>query len=158
MSDAVNHPAHYGGADNPYEAIKVIEAWALGFNLGNAVKYISRAGKKDARLQDLKKAAWYLQREIASQESVAAAPQWCCRKGEILRVKVCPECAEASDAAPPPPARVTTAVPAVPRSTELAISQALFEALGRPSDWAGIEDADMRLIVALARASDGGQR
>lgn len=32
MSDAVNHPAHYGGEDNPYEAIKVIEAWKLGFN------------------------------------------------------------------------------------------------------------------------------
>jgi hypothetical protein len=56
MSEAVNHPAHYGGADNPYEAIKVIEAWGLGFCLGNTVKYISRAGKKDALLQDLKKA------------------------------------------------------------------------------------------------------
>lgn len=68
MSDAVNHPAHYGGADNPYEAIKVIEAWQLGFNLGNTVKYISRAGKKDARLQDLKKALWYLDREITNLE------------------------------------------------------------------------------------------
>jgi hypothetical protein len=38
MSDNVNHPQHYGGADNPYEAIKVIEAWQLGFCLGNAVK------------------------------------------------------------------------------------------------------------------------
>lgn len=47
--DAVNHPAHYGGADNPYEAIKVITAWDLGFNLGNTVKYISRAGKKEDR-------------------------------------------------------------------------------------------------------------
>jgi hypothetical protein len=46
MTDAVNHPSHYGGADNPYEAIKVIEAWSLGFCLGNAIKYISRAGKK----------------------------------------------------------------------------------------------------------------
>jgi len=68
MTDAVNHPAHYGGADNPYEAIKVIEAWSLGFCLGNTVKYISRAGKKDAQLQDLKKARWYLDREIASIE------------------------------------------------------------------------------------------
>ena len=64
----VSHPAHYGGADNPYEAIKVIEAWGLGFNLGNVVKYISRAGKKGDRLEDLKKAAWYLQREIGSIE------------------------------------------------------------------------------------------
>lgn len=60
----VQHPAHYGGADNPYEAIKVIEAWDLNFNLGNTIKYISRAGKKDSILQDLQKAAWYLNREI----------------------------------------------------------------------------------------------
>jgi hypothetical protein len=72
MSEAVDHPAHYGGADNPYEAIKVIEAWGLGFCLGNTVKYISRAGKKDALLQDLKKAAWYLQREIENQEKANA--------------------------------------------------------------------------------------
>lgn len=42
----VDHPAYYGGANNPYEAIKVIEAWDLDFCLGNTVKYISRAGKK----------------------------------------------------------------------------------------------------------------
>lgn len=69
MAEAVNHPAHYGGADNPYEAIKVIEAWSLGFNLGNAVKYLSRAGKKGDRLEDLKKARWYLDREIANEET-----------------------------------------------------------------------------------------
>ena len=69
MTEAVNHPAHYGGADNPYEAIKVIEAWGLGFNLGNTVKYVSRAGKKgDTRLEDLKKARWYLDREIMNME------------------------------------------------------------------------------------------
>ena len=72
MTEAVNHPAHYGGADNPYEAIKVIEAWQLGFCLGNAVKYISRAGKKGDALEDLKKAAWYLQREIDNRERAAA--------------------------------------------------------------------------------------
>jgi hypothetical protein len=68
--EAVNHPAHYGGADNPYEAIKVIEAWGLGFCLGNTVKYISRAGRKAAAptLQDLKKARWYLDREISNLE------------------------------------------------------------------------------------------
>jgi hypothetical protein len=66
MSDNVNHPSHYGGEDNLYEAIKVIEAWNLGFCLGNAVKYISRAGKKDKskEVEDLEKAVWYLQREI----------------------------------------------------------------------------------------------
>ena len=72
MSDAVNHPSHYGGADNPYEAIKVIEAWNLGFCLGNTVKYISRAGKKGALLEDLKKARWYLDREIAKQIGMTA--------------------------------------------------------------------------------------
>ena len=66
--ETVDHPAHYGGADNPYEAIKVIEAWGLNFHLGNTVKYISRAGKKGAPLEDLKKARWYLDREIANAE------------------------------------------------------------------------------------------
>lgn len=68
MSEQVNHPNHYGGADNPYEAIKVIEAWDLGFHLGNTVKYISRFGKKQNKdndiVQDLEKAKWYLEREI----------------------------------------------------------------------------------------------
>lgn len=94
MADSIDHPAHYGGADNPYEAIKVIEAWDLGFCLGNCVKYICRAGKKRQRyhtqkcydrmvahsetcscdfdssidrvtqLEDLRKAQWYLSREI----------------------------------------------------------------------------------------------
>jgi hypothetical protein len=66
MKDSVNHPTHYGGEDNTYEAIKVIEAWGLDFCLGNVVKYISRAGKKDPNkeLEDLKKAVWYLNRRI----------------------------------------------------------------------------------------------
>lgn len=68
MSEAVNHPSHYGGEDNPYEAIKVIDAWGLGFCLGNTVKYIARAGKKRKRLQDLKKARWYLDHEIEKLE------------------------------------------------------------------------------------------
>jgi hypothetical protein len=66
----VNHPNHYGGEDNTYEAIKVIEAWDLDFHLGNTVKYISRAGKKEVNkeLQDLKKALWYLERKIDNLE------------------------------------------------------------------------------------------
>lgn len=66
MPDMVNNPQHYGGESNPYEAIKVIEAWNLGFNLGNAVKYIARAGKKrrGSLVEDLQKARWYLDREI----------------------------------------------------------------------------------------------
>ena len=61
--EAVNHPAYYktGGI----EAIDVIEAWNLDFCLGNTVKYIARCGKKsDKVVEDLKKAAWYLNREI----------------------------------------------------------------------------------------------
>jgi hypothetical protein len=71
MSEQVNHPQHYGGEDNQYEAIKVIEAWDLDFHLGNTVKYISRAGKKDVdkELQDLNKALWYLQRKIENLEN-----------------------------------------------------------------------------------------
>jgi len=68
--EQVNHPQHYGGQDNPYEAIKVIDAWELGFSLGNTVKYISRAGKKgkDKELEDLRKALWYLQHHIETLE------------------------------------------------------------------------------------------
>ena len=67
--ETVNHPPHYGGKDSPYEAIKVIEAWQLGFNLGNTLKYIAREGKKDAyaSLDDLRKAAFYLNREIENR-------------------------------------------------------------------------------------------
>ena len=73
----VDHPAHYGGADDPYEAIKVIEAWNLGFALGNAVKYICRHGKKPgvraAGVRDLEKAAWYLNREIENRKKGGAS-------------------------------------------------------------------------------------
>jgi len=64
--EMVKNPDHYGGASNPYEAIKVIEAWDLDFHLGNTVKYISRAGKKypEKELEDLLKAKWYLERKI----------------------------------------------------------------------------------------------
>lgn len=70
MQEQVNHPSHYGGKDNPYEAIKVIDAWNLDFCLGNVVKYISRAGKKgnNSKEQDLKKALWYLEHEIESMK------------------------------------------------------------------------------------------
>ena len=71
MAEAVKHPEHYGGEESPYEAIKVIEAWGLDFYLGNTVKYISRAGKKDPKklVEDLKKAEWYLQRRISQLET-----------------------------------------------------------------------------------------
>lgn len=64
--EKVDHPTHYGGKDNTYEAIKVIEAWGLNFSLGSVLKYISRAGRKDgeSELDDLRKALWYLNREV----------------------------------------------------------------------------------------------
>lgn len=61
--DKINHPQHYI-AGRKYEPIDVIEDWGLGFHLGNAVKYLSRAGRKEDALEDLKKAAWYIDREI----------------------------------------------------------------------------------------------
>ncbi len=62
MSDAVNHPSHYN--DGRYEVIEFIEDYGVGFHVGNAIKYISRAGKKDPSkdIQDLNKAIWYLTR------------------------------------------------------------------------------------------------
>ncbi len=70
-NEQVDHPAHYGGKDNPYETIRVIEAWGMNFNRGNALKYLSRAGKKqpssrESAITDLEKAIWYLQREVNS--------------------------------------------------------------------------------------------
>jgi hypothetical protein len=67
VKEEVNHPPHYtvGGV----ETIDFIEAKQLNFNLGNVVKYLSRAGEKDSDpLQDLQKARWYLNREIARVE------------------------------------------------------------------------------------------
>lgn len=64
--DPVNHPSHY--TDGKYECIDFIEGHMLGFCLGNAVKYISRAGKKEgvSAEQDLKKALWYVERQISN--------------------------------------------------------------------------------------------
>jgi hypothetical protein len=67
----VNHPSHYQfGKNNEYEAIKVIDAWGLGFSLGNTIKYISRAGRKDKtkEIEDLKKAMFYLEHHIKTLE------------------------------------------------------------------------------------------
>lgn len=76
MSDNVNHPAHY--TDGKIEVIDFIEDKKLGFHLGNAVKYICRAGKKDPEktIEDLQKAEWYLHREIqrlSAQKTARAA-------------------------------------------------------------------------------------
>lgn len=65
MPDVIN-PQHYKGFTGGAEPIDIAEH--LGFNLGNVVKYAARAGKKDDRLQDLRKALYYLQREISREE------------------------------------------------------------------------------------------
>lgn len=64
VNDVINHPAHY--TDGKFETIEAIEAWRPGYHLGNAVKYISRAGKKskDTELEDLRKARWYIKRYL----------------------------------------------------------------------------------------------
>lgn len=71
----VNHPPHYTRHGEAYETIKVIEAWQLGFHLGNVVKYISRAGDKpgNSKLKDLEKARWYLDRAIQLEKEVSDA-------------------------------------------------------------------------------------
>ncbi len=74
MAEAVNHPAHYQSAAG-IEVIDVIEAYELGFCLGNTVKYILRAGRKNVAktIEDLKKGRWYLDREIARLEKGTGA-------------------------------------------------------------------------------------
>lgn len=69
MSEQVNHPSHYQG--NGLEVIDVIESFELGFNLGNAIKYILRAGKKGDRSEDLRKAIWYISREAFKEGTEA---------------------------------------------------------------------------------------
>ena len=68
-TDPINHPAHY--TFSAIEVIDVIEAWELGFHLGNVVKYVARAGRKGSKLDDLKKARWYLDREISRLDAEA---------------------------------------------------------------------------------------
>lgn len=76
MSDMINHPQHY--TLGKIEVIDFIEDKGLNFNLGNVIKYVARAGHKKSSgksmdtkaLEDLKKAQWYLSREIATRESM----------------------------------------------------------------------------------------
>lgn len=68
-----DRPAHYGGEANPFEPIKIIEYYSLGFHLGNSIKYILRSPFKNAELADLKKARWYLDRLIVRMEGKDAA-------------------------------------------------------------------------------------
>ena len=69
MTEAVNHPAHYNAHPSGVECIDVVEH--MPFNIGNAVKYLWRAGLKGEALEDLKKAAWYVDREIQKRQREA---------------------------------------------------------------------------------------
>lgn len=66
MSDPVNHPPHYKGHPSGIECIQITEH--MGFCLGNAVKYIWRADLKNDAIEDLKKAAWFINREIEKRQ------------------------------------------------------------------------------------------
>lgn len=81
--EKINHPEHYKG--NKYEAIDIIDDYQLGFNLGNAVKYILRAGKKGDAAEDLKKAKWYIEHEICKLMNEK-------EKSKEQRSKRCSEC------------------------------------------------------------------
>ena len=59
--EMVDQPSHY---NQGIETIEYIESWSMNFNTGNVIKYVTRAGYKNNQLEDLKKAMWYLQREI----------------------------------------------------------------------------------------------
>ena len=69
MSDPVNHPEHYTKG-RQYETIAVLEDWGLDrdYYLGNALKYISRAGRKGGFKEDIEKAIWYLERRLQTLE------------------------------------------------------------------------------------------
>ena len=71
--ETVNHPDHYQGGK--YEVIDIIEDFGLNFSLGNSIKYILRAGHKDPQLkkEDLRKAIWYLERELKKGERATSA-------------------------------------------------------------------------------------
>lgn len=68
MTDSVNHPKHYNAHPSGIECIDVVEH--MGFNLGNAIKYIWRADLKADAIEDLRKARWYIEREISKRTKV----------------------------------------------------------------------------------------
>lgn len=69
--DPVNHPAHY--TSGKIEVIEAIEDWKLNYHLGQVIKYVARAGKKDPTkiIEDLQKAEWYLKREISKHTTIS---------------------------------------------------------------------------------------
>jgi hypothetical protein len=71
MSDPVNHPKHYNSHPSGVECITIVEH--MGFCIGNAIKYLWRADKKGPPIEDLKKARWYIDREIQRREAIELA-------------------------------------------------------------------------------------
>ena len=71
MKESVNNPDHYGGKENIYEAIKIIEAHKLDFAEGDALKYLLRYKKKNG-IEDLKKSQWYINYLIERESKIKA--------------------------------------------------------------------------------------
>lgn len=71
----ITHPSHYCEG-RYYEPIEVINDWELDFDLGNVVKYISRAGRKGSKVEDLEKAAFYLNHAIEKQREIKILPTY----------------------------------------------------------------------------------
>lgn len=93
MSETVNHPKHYN--QGKIEVIEFIEDKELGFHLGNAVKYICRAGRKDPTkyVEDLEKAIWYLRRRIELKAETPRRPNdMSCRHLGVHSNGVCADC------------------------------------------------------------------
>lgn len=84
MADMVNSPPHYMGHNSGIECIQITEH--MGFCLGNAVKYIWRADLKGDAVEDLRKAVWYIQREIRRRELVGDANAGHAKKDDPVRL------------------------------------------------------------------------
>lgn len=69
MNDNINNPKHYTGHPSGIECIQITEH--MGFNLGNAIKYVWRADLKEKPIEDLQKAKWYIEREINKRQAQA---------------------------------------------------------------------------------------
>lgn len=92
--EMVNHPEHYQSGKG-YEVMDIIEDFNLDFCLGNAIKYILRCEKKYAKTQDLKKAIWYIEREIKNtnekrEKDIAAVPF-------VIKSGICQSCGMSYD-------------------------------------------------------------
>jgi hypothetical protein len=72
VKETVNHPDHYNNNPSGIECIDVVEH--MSFNLGNAIKYLWRAGHKGNFVEDLKKAIWYIEREITRSSNETVPP------------------------------------------------------------------------------------